>query len=76
MAKERQELEELAYIFYERSGKVDGNDLDNWLKAERFVSVWRGRGKTGEYYPAAEEKGGGFTGQRGRPLERSPVAGE
>jgi len=58
MANARQELEALAYLFYERSGKVDGNDLDNWLKAERFVSVWRGRGKTGEYYPAAEEKGG------------------
>ena len=58
MANARQELEELAYIFYERSGKVDGNDLDNWLKAERFVSVWYGQGKKEKYSPADEEKTG------------------
>ena len=72
MANARQELEELAYIFYERSGKVDGNDLDNWLKAERFVSVWRGRGKTGEYYPAAEEKGGGLYRAKGQTVGTQP----
>ena len=58
MAISQRELEELSYIFYERSGKVDGNDLDNWLKAERFVSVWYRQGKKEKYSPADEEKTG------------------
>ncbi len=27
----------VAYLIYEKNGKVDGRDLDNWLEAERIV---------------------------------------
>ncbi len=33
-------IERVAKIFYERSGKIEGRDLDNWLLAERYMSVW------------------------------------
>jgi DUF2934 family protein len=26
-----------AYQFYEEGGRVNGNDMDNWLKAEREI---------------------------------------
>ncbi len=28
----------LAYELYVNSGRVEGNDLDNWLEAERIVN--------------------------------------
>lgn len=31
------EIATLAYELYERSGRVEGRDLDNWLAAERIV---------------------------------------
>jgi hypothetical protein len=33
------EIEEVAYELYEQSGKMDGNDIDHWLEAERIVSA-------------------------------------
>jgi hypothetical protein len=31
------EIEKLAYELYEKSGKIEGRDLDNWLEAERIA---------------------------------------
>lgn len=32
-----EEISKVAYELYEKSGKVGGRDLDNWLKAEKIV---------------------------------------
>jgi hypothetical protein len=31
------QVAKVAYSIYEKNGKVDGSDLDNWLEAERIV---------------------------------------
>ena len=31
------EISRVAYELYERSGRMEGCDLDNWLKAEKIV---------------------------------------
>ncbi len=31
------EIAKVAYELYEKSGFIDGRDLDNWLEAERIV---------------------------------------
>jgi hypothetical protein len=30
-------IAEVAYLIYEKNGKVDGRDFENWLEAERIV---------------------------------------
>ncbi|MFH1702221.1 MAG: DUF2934 domain-containing protein [Nitrospirota bacterium] len=35
------EILRVARDLYERSGRVDGHDLDNWLEAERLVRTLR-----------------------------------
>lgn len=35
----RQEIEKLAYELYEKSGRVVGRDLHNWLEAEKIVKA-------------------------------------
>jgi len=35
------EITTVAYDLYERSGRVEGCDLDNWLEAERIVRTLR-----------------------------------
>lgn len=37
----REEIERVAYELYEKSGRVDGRCLENWLEAESHV-VLRG----------------------------------
>jgi hypothetical protein len=32
-----QEIVNVAHDLFERSGRVEGHDLDNWLEAERIV---------------------------------------
>lgn len=32
-----QEIVKVAHDLFERSGRVEGHDLDNWLEAERIV---------------------------------------
>jgi len=32
-----EEIAKVAYKLYEKSGYIDGRDLDNWLEAERVV---------------------------------------
>jgi hypothetical protein len=41
------EIRKIAYELYEKSGKVAGRDLDNWLEAEKMVLARKG----GEKYP-------------------------
>jgi hypothetical protein len=31
------QIAKVAYSIYEKNGKVEGRDLDNWLEAERIV---------------------------------------
>lgn len=31
------EIAKVAYELYEKSGRIEGRDLDNWLEAERIV---------------------------------------
>lgn len=38
-----QQIAELAFLLYERSGFQDGNDLEHWLEAERQVKGLRGQ---------------------------------
>ena len=32
-----QEIVKVAHDLFERSGRIEGHDLDNWLEAERIV---------------------------------------
>ena len=36
-----QEIFRVAYDIYERSGRIEGRDLDHWLEAERIVRTLR-----------------------------------
>jgi hypothetical protein len=38
-----QQIAELAYVLYERSGFQQGKDLEHWLEAERQVKGVRGQ---------------------------------
>lgn len=35
--KLQEEIAKVAYELYEKSGRVKGHDLDNWLEAEKIV---------------------------------------
>jgi len=41
-----QEVAQLAYEFYVRRGRVNGRDLEDWLKAEAIVRQGAARRKT------------------------------
>lgn len=50
-----EEIRQLAYELYEKSGRVHGNDLDHWLQAERIVlSRYFGLREENEDKPIAE----------------------
>jgi Protein of unknown function (DUF2934) len=36
----RDEIAKVAYDFYLMSGQVEGQDLENWLRAEQLVFTW------------------------------------
>ena len=43
------EICRVAHDIYERSGKIEGRDLDNWLEAERIVkTLWKIAGMDGK----------------------------
>jgi len=45
------EITTVAYDLYERSGRVEGRDIDNWLEAERIVrTLWKIAGEDGNGY--------------------------
>lgn len=68
----QRELERLATIFYERSGKTEGRDLDNWLMAERFVSVWYGQKKRGQDGRSVDRRRVSMTGFKERRQNAAP----
>ncbi len=35
----REEIAKVAYELYEKSGRIDGRDVENWLEAERTVKA-------------------------------------
>jgi hypothetical protein len=37
--EDRERIERLAYHLYEQRGKIDGSDLDDWLRAESELTV-------------------------------------
>lgn len=41
--KIREEIEKLAYEIYEKSGKISGRDVQNWLAAEKIVMARHGK---------------------------------
>ncbi len=46
-----EEIATVAYDLYERSGRIEGRDLDNWLEAERIVwSLKKIAGENGKRY--------------------------
>jgi hypothetical protein len=49
------EIAKVAYELYEESGKINGNDLFNWLEAERLVESWY-KGQQEGQKPKAEMK--------------------
>lgn len=48
----RKEIEKLAYELYEKSGRIHGRDLENWLEAEVIVKA---RGAKKEIVTAAKQ---------------------
>jgi hypothetical protein len=52
-----EETVKVASDLYERGGRVEGHDLDNWLKAEKIVMTrYREQEKTVTEKPAAKKK--------------------
>lgn len=52
-----EEISKVASGLYEKSGRVGGCDLDNWLKAEKIVMTrYREQEKTVTEKPAAKKK--------------------
>ncbi|MCI0468458.1 MAG: DUF2934 domain-containing protein [Nitrospirae bacterium] len=41
-------IAQLAYELYEKSGRIEGRDMENWLKAERIVMTNRSAKKSAE----------------------------
>lgn len=39
----REEIEKLAYELYEKSGRIHGRDLENWVEAECIVKARRAK---------------------------------
>jgi hypothetical protein len=46
-----EEIFTVARDLYERTGRIEGRDLDNWLEAERIVNtLWKIAGPDGKKY--------------------------
>jgi hypothetical protein len=45
---ERREIEKLAYKIYENSGQAEGRELNNWLEAERLLTLQEARDEAKE----------------------------
>jgi len=41
-----QQIQQRAYELYERRGKTDGYDLDDWLQSEREIKSGRAKATT------------------------------
>ena len=51
-----EEIAKVAYEIYEKSGYIEGRDLDNWLEAERVVTAYIIREKKSEKKAGAKKK--------------------
>ncbi len=51
-----EEIAKVAYEIYEKSGYIEGRDLDNWLEAERIVMTHITREKKYEKKASAKKK--------------------
>ena len=51
-----EEIAKVAYEIYEKSGYIEGRDLDNWLEAERIVMAYIIREKKSEKKAGVKKK--------------------
>jgi hypothetical protein len=51
-----EDIEKIAYEFWEQSGRVHGRDLDHWLEAERIVKKRYELETRGKKKPQVETK--------------------
>jgi len=51
-----EEIAKVAHEIYEKSGYIEGRDLDNWLEAERIVMAHITREKKSEKKAGAKKK--------------------
>ena len=58
------EIEKLAYELYEKSGRIEGRNLDNWLEAERIVI---------ERYPSQKKKSASTQKETKKTAKRTTV---
>jgi hypothetical protein len=42
----REEIEKVAYELYEKSGRISGRDVENWIEAEKVVMARAKKGVT------------------------------
>lgn len=51
------EISKVAKELYEKSGRIEGRDLDNWLEAEKIVMArYKEKEKLGAEKPASKKK--------------------
>jgi len=51
-----EEIAKVAYEIYEKSGYIEGRDLDNWLEAERILMARIAKEKKSEKKTGAKKK--------------------
>lgn len=72
--KLQEEIRQVAYELYIKSGCIPGRDLDNWLEAERIVMVKYGLTGAEEEPETAEEEKKDKPKKRGRGVcKRGPA---
>lgn len=55
-----EEIAQVAHYLYEKSGRVPGRDIDNWLEAERIVTSRQdngGESRGADEFPARAPRG-------------------
>ena len=56
MPLQHDEIAKVAQELFEKSGRIHGRDLENWLEAERIVKARRGHGNGGDGKEQEEAK--------------------
>ncbi|MFO0753771.1 MAG: DUF2934 domain-containing protein [Thermodesulfovibrionales bacterium] len=51
-----EKISQVARELYEKSGRIEGHDLENWLEAERIVTGGDGKEKSGRESGNGKEK--------------------
>ena len=70
------EIAKVAYELYEKSGKINGNDLFHWLEAERLVESWYKGQQEGQKPKAAMRKTTAPEGYRNRRTKAVHAEGQ